>query len=414
VGGEEPAGERLESLFSDLRVVTQHLLLPNALREGLPEIDQTFGDFATEVGDVDAPRFAINDQIQLAGAFDEGSPDDERFAEFLARIDGRRGTLDFLHAEVPHYPWVHFPDGLQYTELATEFLPFFSDAGRFAAPRAVTETALQRHLLEAGFADTLLGAAIDRLERLGAWRRAMVVVVSDHGAAFIPEGFRRTVTRRNIGQLAPVPLFVKSPGQVDGRVVRRHFCLTELLPLVASELSIRYPWEHPRCDPDTVVQSRFATLDLAAGEVDAPVAGVELGLRRFVVRIDRLFGSGRDWDVAFGLGPARTLVGRRVAAARVVPTEWTADINGAGRFAEGPVGATLLRGEAPGVPPGLPLAVAVNGRFVASDRALDVDGETFFSVLFPPGALRPGANRVELYAVSDAGLRPAVALLGSA
>jgi hypothetical protein len=238
--------------------------------------------------------------------------------------------------------------------------------------------------------------------------------VSDHGAAFIPEGYRRTVTRRNIGQLAPVPLFVKAPGQVRGRIVRRRFCLTELLPLMASELGIRYPWERTLCDPETVVQSRVATLRLGAGDVDAPVEGVERGLRRFVLRIDRLFGAGRGWDVVFGLGPARDLVGRPVAGQLKLFGAGEAEINGTGRFADGPVGATLLRGELSDVPPGTPLAVAVNGRFVASDRAFDVDGETFFSILFPPQTLRPGPNRVELYAVHDAGGEPAVELLGSA
>ncbi len=175
----------LSALFSDLGVATGHLILPNGLRRGLPAVDQTFGGFANEAGDSGAPRFAINNSLQLVAAFN-GGDDEALFAGFLNRLEGRGRTLDFLHLEVPHYPWVHLPTGERYSELESEFKSFFDDAGRFRAPPSVTDLALQRHLLEAGYADRLLEALIRRLKSTGAWNRALIVVVSDHGAAFTP------------------------------------------------------------------------------------------------------------------------------------------------------------------------------------------------------------------------------------
>ena len=409
----EGAGDRLGSLFSDLRVVSEHLLLPNALREGLPDVDQTFGGFATEVGSVEAPRFAVNDRLQLSTALSGDESDEERFVSFLHGIDGRDGMLDFLHLEVPHYPWVHFPDGRRYSELESEFKPFFDDAGRFQAPLYVTNAALQRHLLETGYADTLLGAVIEKLRRVGAWRRAMVVVVSDHGAAFIPGEFRRAATPGNLGQLSPVPLFVKEPGRVRGSVVDRHFCLTALLPLIARRLGAEYPWEPEACSPRRVRQSRIGNEELGEGFTTASFARVRRELRRFVARIDRLFGSG-GWAPLYALGSARGLVGTPAAAARLAGGGGPARFEDADRFGSGPTPETLLRGEASGVEPGTPLAVAVNGRFAASDVAFEADGAARFSILFPPRALRHGPNVVELYAVRRAGPDPVVTLLGSA
>jgi hypothetical protein len=409
--GGESAGERLEALFSDLRVVSGHLLLPDALREGLPDVDQTFGGFANEVADSPA-RFAINDQLQLVAALHAGLTDEALFARFLRGIDGKWGTFDFLHLEVPHYPWVHFPDGRRYTDLSSEFKPFFDDAGRFQAPLPVTDAALQRHLLETGYADTLLGILIERLKRIGAWKRSMVVVVSDHGAGFIPGEFRRSATQGNIGQMAPIPLFVKPAGSLRGRISDRHVCLTSLLSLLATELGIAYPWERQRCDPDLVRQGRLENLVLDEGFTEAPLKVVDRLRDAYIRRIDRLFGAGAGWGRVYGLGPARSFVGRSATGVRLVGGG-SAEIEDPGRFSSGPTPETLLRGSLSGVAPGAPLAVAVNGRFVATDQAFKAEGEPSFSILFPPAALRQGPNVVELYAVRG-GERPAVALLGSA
>ena len=56
-----------------------------------------------------------------------------------------------------------------------------------------------------------------------------------------------------------------------------------------------------------------------------------------------------------------------------------------------------------GVPGGLDLAVAVNGRIAATTRSFEFDGETLVSALVPEEALRPGENSVRLYVVDGDG-----------
>ena len=56
-----------------------------------------------------------------------------------------------------------------------------------------------------------------RMRENGTFDQALIVVTADHGLAFeVGVKDRRTVTRGNIDEIAPVPLFVKAPGQRRG------------------------------------------------------------------------------------------------------------------------------------------------------------------------------------------------------
>ena len=61
----------------------------------------------------------------------------------------------------------------------------------------------------------------DRLERTGLLERALVVVTADHGYSFrVGVKSRRLISEQNVEEIAPVPLFVKAPGQMERRVNR--------------------------------------------------------------------------------------------------------------------------------------------------------------------------------------------------
>ena len=58
---------------------------------------------------------------------------------------------------------------------------------------------------------------IEQMERAGIWKRALVVVTADHGYAFeVGVETRRRTNDSNIDMIAPVPLFIKAPGQRRG------------------------------------------------------------------------------------------------------------------------------------------------------------------------------------------------------
>ena len=66
--------------------------------------------------------------------------------------------------------------------------------------------------------DHQIGLLLARLRRTGLFDQALLVVTADHGYAFeVGVKDRRLVTDRNVDEIAPVPMFVKAPGQTDGR-----------------------------------------------------------------------------------------------------------------------------------------------------------------------------------------------------
>jgi sulfatase-like protein len=230
-----PFGERIGDLVSDLGVVFGHLLLPDSWAQRLPAVDHTFGDFSD--GDRELPG-ATQQEIAQAlrvGTFEGRVADFERF---VASIDGRGRTLHFLHVNLPHYPWTHTRSGRVYGT-DTRLADWVDSSGRWLEDRGLVDRARRRHLLEVEYTDRLLGKMIRRLEEVGLFRRAILVITSDHGAGFAPGAYRRIAADENLMEVAPVPLLVKAPSQRRSRVVERHACTTDVLPIVARLLGSR-------------------------------------------------------------------------------------------------------------------------------------------------------------------------------
>jgi hypothetical protein len=399
--GRSHPGAGLGSLFSDLRVVSEHLLLPDGIAEHLPAVDQTFGGFADDANGQPPRLRNAGDPDRVAIAYREATGDETvRMAQFEAGLRGGR-TLNLIHVEKPHYPWNHFPDGRKFSNLSGEFSDVFTEDGRWDGPTSLTNLALQRHMLETGFTDHLLGGLIARLRADGLWNRAMVIVTADHGGAVIAHDKRRNPTKTNLGQIAPVPLFIKAPGQQRGRVVDRHVCTTGILPAVARMLKIDYPWREQPC-PAGVVR----VANSPEGSTTLPFERVERLRDAYVARIARLFGAGTGWGPVLRLRPNQSLIGRRVNTLRALPAgDGSASLEDPGLLRDvrprAPVVlASLLRGTLDGVGAGEPLAAAVNGRIAAVGRSFAANDGTRFSLLVPPGRLRAGANRVDIYRVA--------------
>ena len=78
-----------------------------------------------------------------------------------------------------------------------------------------------RHLLQVGYTDHQVGELLARLRRTGLLRRSLIIVTADHGYSFqVGVRSRRLLSDRNVEEIAPVPFFVKAPGQTKGRGTR--------------------------------------------------------------------------------------------------------------------------------------------------------------------------------------------------
>ncbi len=234
---------RFASLLLDAGVVYGHLTLPPAARERLPSIDNTWGGFLGQV----EPLPSVLD-VEVPGLPVPPGGVRSAWVSYLQRIingidRNSPPTLHFAHLQAPHVPWNINPSGThyerpeEYTEVEGVVNGYWQDDPRPAL------LGFQRHLYQLGFLDTMLGRLFDRLEDVGLWDEAMVVVVADHGASFVPGQHRRWPYEDNRDDLYRVPLFVKYPGQEKGEMVDSPAFGIDILPTIVDVLGVETDWK---------------------------------------------------------------------------------------------------------------------------------------------------------------------------
>ena len=92
---------------------------------------------------------------------------------------------------------------------------------------------------------------IDRVKAMSLWEKALVIVTADHGVAFEPGLSRRNIVPLTAGDIAGVPMFVKAPGQREGRVENGGARTVDLVPTIGDYLGARWdlPGESLRTPP---------------------------------------------------------------------------------------------------------------------------------------------------------------------
>jgi hypothetical protein len=348
-----------------------------------------------------------------------------RLHKWIGAIRRRpRPMFYFHHALIPHEPWIYLPSGRQSRPKGEDPIgginrPIgFHDAG-------LTDHNHLRHLLQVGYTDHELGRLLDRLHRTGLFNNTLLVVLADHGYSFeLGVKERRQVSETNVEQVAPVPFFVKAPGQTSGEIDDSLVRTLDVVPTVADLLDVTVPWENDG-------YSAFSETTQARGLVSVPrrdfsrvitIGRDELERRREELRRWRAskFGTGAQselmfgdpWESAYRIGPNRELLGRPLAGASIAQGRGVhGAIANAALLANvqpsEPIVPTRVTGRLEGSPPGAmrDLAVVVNGRIRAVGRSFHLRGKRaeFFSLMLPESALRRGRNEVELVEVRPAG-----------
>ncbi|MDX6698855.1 MAG: hypothetical protein QOE65_2252 [Solirubrobacteraceae bacterium] len=157
-------------------------------------------------------------------------------ARWIRRIrPWRRGRppLYFIHVLLPHRPWMWRPDGTRYAQ-PHPGIPGLHGDNLWGPDARLVDQGWKRHLLQVGYTDLLLRRLTRRLKQVGLWDRSVVALAADHGVSFLPFTSRRMATRRTIGGIAPVPFFVKSPGQRGPLRYAFHVETVDVLPTVLS------------------------------------------------------------------------------------------------------------------------------------------------------------------------------------
>jgi hypothetical protein len=268
----------------------------------------------------------------------------------------------------------------------------------------LTEQAYQRHLLQTMLVDRLLGLFVRRLKRFDLYKPSLVSVIADHGVGFAPGYPKRGIAHETVGDLAPVPFFLKMPGGDPRRISDAPVETLDLVPTIADALDLSKvpPAVEGRSALQPIPPDR--TRSMASVEIDP------LGREKYEVVEEKysIFGSNGGSLDLFSLGPAGTanLLGTKVAELEVrLPTGASAEIPDmeyvAGASRENQVIPALLEGTLAGVKPGALIAASMNGEIVAACRAYKSDDQVRFAVFFPPDSFAEPPHDVGLFVIDD-------------
>ncbi len=401
--------ERLGSLGWDVSLLYLHLLLPPDLSSRLPDITEKWGNFRggrTRAGG--SSRKALSRHFWSLMAEDLKKDRLRQFMEFVGEVVlVDRPTLYFLHILLPHAPYHYLPSGKVYSTETS--LPGLKGQRYVDDGWAVLQL-YQRHLLQVGFVDTLLGKLLARLKRVGLYHRSLIVVTADHGVSFRPGDLRRIPVRTNLPDIALVPLLIKAPYQHKGEISDAYVETIDILPTVADILNLPLPWPvdgRSAFDP-FLARRKSRTLVQYSGErlkLDPQVKAWHGALERQLA----LFGAGTR-ERLFKVGPYREMVGRSVHEVGIFGERGNVEveINQRNLFANVDPKSSFIPAHITGRVLGteeekpLYLAITVNRviRAVTRTWTFPVRGErNRWSAVVGERAFRPGRNEVEVFLV---------------
>jgi hypothetical protein len=339
----------------------------------------------------------------------------ERLQRWLRSVRPRsRPTFHFKHILFPHAPWQYLPSGRHYVDGPTQ--------GRFSwhfqhFNRWLVNQYYQRHLLQVGFTDRLLGSALDRLRATGLYDSSLIVVTADNGEGFGRLGNGHVIRRVNAGDIALTPLFIKLPSQRQGRIVRRHVRMIDVVPTMARVARLRLRW---RVEGRSVFGPASRRIPGSTLLVKRSGRRIRLSLRALrrraagALRLKlRLFGSGGT--SLNRVGPYRFMHGTPVRRWRALAPGGTRAVVD---LADGYMRVRLASGFVPvkvmgrltgrGSRKRTDIAIAINDTIAATAPTVAPrrHGTRFFSALVPESALREGRNEVEIFAIVRGGGAP--------
>lgn len=416
----EPFLVRMQSLITDLSVVYLHILLPRDLTSTLPVVTRTWKDFMTpdgfgkedkhwtEIRKTSSRRRILLDTIHEALKKDRG----ERFRKFVDQIeDTGEPRLYFCHSYLPHTPWIFLPSGKRYV-LPGYGLKGLSEGGwedSFSGAQA-----FQRHLLQLGFVDTLLGELTAKLKQYGLYNRSLIVITADHGVSFRSEDMRRGLTQTNYPDIMPVPLLIKLPDQHKSVIDDKSVEAIDILPTIADALNITLPFRvDGRSAFEDALQQRDQKVIYTVFR-NTPehkyVFGPDGNAKyKTVQRKYDLFGEGADDGNLYTIGPHSGLIGKKPGLDRMTEAPGaTATIDNEDLYERITLNAPFIpahitgqldMGKDVGVQK---IAVSVNGVVSAVTQTFhDPTGEIVFSAVVPESSFRSGRNQIDVFIIGE-------------
>lgn len=402
------APERLVGLLATSARLYPRILMPHLHATEAEGAADPLGEFLNLPGGLAPLEGGPEDRGEFSEARREalereaGRSQAEVFRRFIDTIRPGERRLHFLHIYLPHPPFRYFPSGATY-----HFPPIPGVDGSTWVEPALTLQGYQRHLVQARYTDSLIGELLDHLETQRMFDDTLLVLTSDHGTAFrVGEG-RRTVVSENTYDISLVPLFIKAPGQREGRVHASPVGGTDVLPTIAELLGIDIPWE---VDGVAVIGEGPARRSFEVANfgdrwftIDDPTVGRLAGAERLA----GLFGDGDGPFDLFAFGPHSDVVGVDAATLEAGPPDGVAWVKSLDAFETVDLASNLpayVEGAVDGISAGDHVALVLNGKVATVVPVYAVEGSRGeFSALLPDHLFRGGDNRFEVLVVGGSG-----------
>lgn len=398
----QPFLPRMKSLVSDVSLIYLHAVLPKGWAEELPDVTKTLKNFS----DGSPKKRAKESRLQ-------------HFDRFIQGIKpSPKPSLNFLHVMFPHVPWVYYPSGTRYNDYDKGFAGVFGLRGgeHWEEDDVAVDRAYQRHLLQIGFVDKLLGRLLARLKDEKLYERSLIIITADHGVSFIAGDNRRRLTDRNFQDIAGIPLFIKFPFQKTGSIDDRVVESIDILPTIAAVLDITLPWPVDGVSLTTGASLRDKRTVYHYGErvndarkYEQKPAIHNRNSMGFTRKFE-LFGSNPS-EGFFTIGPRTDLIGKPVATLSVTNRNedlelmldnegFFQEIDPKARFVFGNISGELKVKDAVSRP--RDLAISVNGAIQAVTRTVPLRADLeVFSAVVPERSFREGTNNIEVFAIQS-------------
>jgi hypothetical protein len=391
-------------MTDDLGLVWLHVVSPPKIEGKLTSVSENWGNFGgasetkPDLGSSGAERHT---RANLNGGRQS------RFEEWIANIrPGGRPSLNFKHSLLPHVPWQYLPTGQRYRRQANDPIPGLSNQSFKWTSQL--DVLLQRHFLQTGFADLELQHLWKHLKDEGMWDKSLIVVAADHGVAFPHARERRRLTRQNAGEIAPIPLLIKAPGQKKAKIDQSWVSTIDILPTIFDVLNLnpRVHMDGHSAYSDVVKRRKTMKIELRGSfkVLDIPTSAFVGEREKIIERNHRLFGVGSDGPGRiYDVGPDQALLGKAPAGLEPLDVSFTYASDYADVDLKSPFVPSFVVGQVKdGGSPGRSVAVAVNGKIVGVGQTFTLatgEGGQLVAVMVPPGSFKQGRNDVRVYLV---------------
>ena len=250
--------------------------------------------------------------------------------------------------------------------------------------------------------------------------KTLLVVTADHGEGFVPGDQARTMDAATAADLSWVPMFLKMPGQVKGKLDQRNWTHVDLTATLADALHVKLPQKLDgqsalKAPRTTTVKYWFNTPGKKLVIPD-PVGAYQKVIKGY----GGVLGNAKSAADLYKIGPRPDLLGRKVTALHKGTNSShtlslnAKDVSNAAAVTSGSGVPTLIWGHLTGKGSGATVAIAVNGVIGAVGPTYAEKGAPLsIEDIVPASLWHHGANSIVAYIVTGKGASTQLHLMHS-